>query len=142
MSDSPEKTPIRGSFATPDEEAWHTFRRQSEQETPKRLEEAAKYLSGLVSIVFAIFLSAESGVFQKTASAGMTGFVCIVWLAALVATLFVIFPLHWRQVSQSAADIERVHRESVQFKYRLLALGVVLFLFGMVLLVWVFVGGA
>lgn len=131
-------TLLSGRFATPDEESWHAFRRQSDQETPKRLEEAAKYLSGLISISFTIFLSLEEGRFQKIVDEAMTGFICIVWVASLAATLFVIFPLPWRQVSLSAADIEHVHRASVKHKYRMLVLGVVLFWLAIGALAWAF----
>ncbi|MFN0013197.1 MAG: hypothetical protein ACKVU2_01500 [Saprospiraceae bacterium] len=133
--------PLQGRFATPDEEAWHDFRRQSEQETPKRLEEAAKYLSGLISVVFAIFAARNQSVFQQIESKGMVTTALLLLLLALAATLFIIFPLRWRQVSQSAADIERVHRAGVRFKYRMLVLGVLLFLVAMGLLAVVFVSG-
>jgi hypothetical protein len=141
MSESTEKTPIRGRFATPDEESWHAYRRQSEQETPKRLEEAAKYLSGLVSLVFAIFTARKEGIFRQDFghTQVLLGLCCL--LLSVAAALFVIFPLRWRQVSQSAADIERVHRASVGFKYALLAAGVGFFLLGLGLLGWVFVWG-
>lgn len=139
----PEKetppAPLRGRFATPDEEAWHIFRRTSEQETPKRLEEAAKYLSGLISIAFTIFISRDEEVFRRAADGAGVTVACLFWLLSLVATLFVIFPLRWEQVSQSAADIERVHRASVRHKYRLLLAGVGLFLLALGMLAWVFV---
>lgn len=60
--------PLQGRPATPEEEAWHAFRIQSEQETPKRLKEAAKYLSGMISIAFTIFLTRDEAVFQQAAN--------------------------------------------------------------------------
>ena len=124
----PAPAPIRGRFATPEEEAWHAYRRQSEQETPKRLEEAAKYLSGIMSIVFTILTTRDPAVFQRNAIGAAVTAASAFLLLALVATLFVVFPLRWRQVSQSAADIERVHRASVRLKYGLLVTGAVFFM--------------
>ncbi len=140
MEEQPSNAPaaLRGRPATPDEEAWHNFRRQSEQETPKRLEEAAKYLSGLISVVIAIFSASDDSNIFKKISGPWQGSIFLMWTVALAATLFVIFPLRWRQVSQSAADIERVHRASVRFKYWMLALGVILFLLAVGLLGFTF----
>ncbi len=134
--------PIRGRFATPEEEAWHAFRRQSEQETPKRLEEAAKYLSGIISIVFTILTTRDPAVFQRNASSAAVTAASALLLLALVATLFVVFPLRWRQATSSAADIERVHRASVRLKYGLLQAGAALFMLALGILAWVFVAGA
>ncbi|MBI5915685.1 MAG: hypothetical protein HY842_09930 [Bacteroidetes bacterium] len=121
--------------------AWHAFRRQSEQETPKRLEEAAKFLSGMISIAFSIFLTKDAAVFQQAESARWVGIACACWLLSLVLTFFVIFPLRWRQVPQSAESIERVHRASVRLKYGLLVAGAVLFLLALGVLGWVYGAG-
>jgi len=134
--------PLRGRPATEEEIAWHAFRRQSEQETPKRLEEAAKYLSGMISIAFTIFVSRDEAVFQRGEDCNAVTMACLFWLLSLVATLFVIFPLRWRQVSQSAQDIEQVHQASVRLKYGLLIAGVCLFMFALGVLAWIFVARA
>lgn len=130
--------PISGRPATPDEEAWHQFRRQSEQETPKRLEEAAKYLSGIISIVLTILTTRDPAVFQHNAHSNSVAVASGFLLLALLATLFVLFPKRWQQLSQSAQDIERVHRASVQYKYRLLLAAAVFFSLALLLLTWVF----
>lgn len=135
--DAPQ--PVSAPFATHEEEAWHTFRRQSEQETPRRLEEAAKYLSGIISIVFTILSTRDPEVFQRQSDSAAVTAAGIFLLLALVSTLFVIFPLRWSQVSQSAGDIERAHRASVQYKYRLLLAGAALFFVALGVLCWVFV---
>ena len=135
----PLPEPLRGRFATPEEEAWQTFRRQSEQETPKRLEEAAKFLSGMISIAFTIFLSGGQAVFQKPEDKTLLTIACVCWLLSLVLTFLVIFPFRWRQASRSAESIERVHRASVRLKYGLLVAGTALFLLALGLLGWVFV---
>ena len=138
-TEQPAPAPISAPFATPEEEAWHAFRRQSDQETPKRLEEAARYLSGVISIVFTILTTRDPEVFQRHSDSAAVTAASVFLLLALVATLFVIFPLRWSQASQSADDIERVHRASVRHKYRLLVAGAVLFFVALGVLGWVFV---
>jgi hypothetical protein len=133
--------PLRGRAATPEEESWHAFRFQSAQETPKRLEEAAKYLSGMISIAFTIFLTRDEKVFQQAEDSGAVSWAAWLWLGSLLLTFLVIFPFPWRQASQSAADIERVHRASVRLKYSLLVAGTALFLVALGLLAWVYAGG-
>jgi hypothetical protein len=138
MEHQKQPTPLRGRPATPEEEAWLAFRRQAEQETPKRLEEAAKYLSGMISIAFTIFLTRDEAVFRQTETANQVGAACWLWLASLLLTFLVIFPFPWRQSSRSAADIERVHRRSVRLKYGLLVAGAALFLLALGLLAGVY----
>ena len=52
-----EKQTLQSQPTGPDTEKWHEFLIKEQQETPKRLEEAAKTLTGIISITLALFLS-------------------------------------------------------------------------------------
>ena len=132
--------PLRGRPATPGEEAWQAFRLESEQETPKRLEEAAKFLSGMISIAFTIFLTRNEKVFQQAECSGLVSLATWLWLGSLMITFLVIFPFRWQQASPSADHIAQVFRASVRLKYRLLVTGMLLFLAALGLLAWVYAG--
>jgi hypothetical protein len=138
MENQNQPTPLRGRLATPEEASWQAFRLQSAQETPKRLEEAAKYLSGMISIAFTLFLTRDEKVFQQAEDNGAVDWAVWLWLGSVLLTFVVIFPFPWRQASPSAADIERAHRASVRLKYGLLIAGTALFLVALGLLAWVY----
>lgn len=134
MENQKQPAPLRGRLATPEEASWQAFRLQSLQETPKRLEEAAKYLSGMISIAFTLFLTRDEKVFQQAEHSTAVGWAVWLWLGSVLLTFLVIFPFPWRQASPAAADIERAHRASVRLKYGLLIAGTVLFLVALGLL--------
>ena len=60
-------------------------------------------------------------------------------LQASLAPSFQTSCMYVPQVSQSASDIERAHRASVQYKYRLLVVSAALFFVALGVLGWVFV---
>ena len=76
MSDQPNHQPTETPQATPEEliligrppdeadKAWRAWVRKNREDAPQRLEEAAKYLSGMISICFTIFLSVHEKVFE------------------------------------------------------------------------------
>jgi Na+/melibiose symporter-like transporter len=118
--------PIRGRIATPDEVAWQEFHRKSRQETPKRIEDAAKYLSGIVSVVFAIYNAAHKGEPQSA----IPHLASVLLLISLAASLVVIFPLRRRVAAASAASIQKELRSAIRWKYWLLVVSALFLLAG------------
>ncbi|MEZ4941623.1 MAG: hypothetical protein R3D58_12160 [Saprospiraceae bacterium] len=133
--DTPPQLPTRPP--TPEEEAWHVWRRADEQDTPKRLEEAAKFCTGLYGITYAILLGSDANALRY-ANENTLKLVAGLWLVSLVAAFVVIFPLPWVYRSDSAASIAAMHRRVVRFKYRALLLSAGLYLFALGVLTWLY----
>ena len=136
-SDTP---PLLGSQpATEEQKAWHAYLRAAKQEEPKRLEEAAKFLAGMISITFTIFLSADKELLQHAAP-GLPIAAALLWLIALLLAFAVLYPMPYRTVRDSAEAIEQMHQQLVRRKTFLLAGAVIAFLVALGLLTGVFVG--
>jgi hypothetical protein len=133
--DTPPQLPTRPP--TPDEDAWHSWRRADEQETPKRLEEAAKFCAGLYGVTYAILLGSDVDAL-KHANEDTLKLVAGLWLVSLVTAFVVVFPLPWVYRSDSAASIADMHRRVVRFKYRALKLSAGLYLFALGVLTWLY----
>lgn len=105
---------------------WEEHQLAQRLETPKRLEEVAKYLSGMMSISLTIFLIADKTLFQ-TANSFWVYMASALWLLSLVITLVVQFPRTYRYSENSVASIQNMHQKVVRYKYRALVLATVLF---------------
>ncbi len=128
--------------ASADQKAWHEYQRASRQEEPKRLEEAAKFLAGMVSITFTILLSADGDLLKEQSPILQAG-ASVSWLVALLLAFMVLYPKPYRYAKESAQSIEKMHQRVVRWKARVLAAAVIFFLIGFLLLsvlyIWVVV---
>ncbi len=136
---TPDPTPqLPTRPPTPEEESWPAWRRTDEQETPKRLEEAAKFCTGLYGITYAILLGSNAKALQY-APAYTIKVVAVLWLLSLVSAFLVVFPMPYAYRSNSAASIQAMHGRVVRFKYRALLLSAGLYLLALGMLTWVYV---
>ena len=122
---------------TPDEEAWLQWRRSDEQETPKRLEEAAKFCTGLYAVTYSILLGYNSDALKNADETNMK-LIAGLWLVSLVAAFVVVFPMPYAYRSDSVASIQAMHKRVVRFKYRALLLSAGLYLLALGMLSWVY----
>ena len=129
-----QPTPHPSKKASPEAQKWHEHQLEVQQKTPERLEEAAKFLSGMISISLSIFLIGDEKLFQGAASSVVV-FASIAWLLSLLAALLVIFPRQYDYHQQSAESIKAMHTKVVRWKYLLLVLSAALFFMAMVVLV-------
>jgi len=134
--DKPER--VQGEPAAPDTKSWYEHIWKAQQETPARLEEAAKFLSGVISITLTLFLTVGKGSFEGVRPTGWPRIAAAMWLLSLVLCVLVIFPWRYRFCDISLDDIKRMHKKIVQVKYTMLAAGVLLFLIALTILVFVF----
>jgi len=133
---------VQGEPAPPDTKSWYEHLWKSRQETPARLEEAAKFLSGVISITLTLFLTVGKSSFEDVGLRGPAGAAAILWLLSLVLCLFVIFPFRYRYCGQSVQSIKDMHAKIVRTKYRLLRASVFQFLLALAILVYVFLARA
>lgn len=136
----PEEHPpiIPTRLASPEEEAWLEHQRQTRQETPARLEEAAKFVSGMISVTFAIFLAPNAEAFKGQEYDPLLIAAVGGWLLSLLAALWVIFPQRYRVADDSAQSIQRMHERVVRWKYAFLAAAVGLYLVALLLTAMVY----
>ena len=133
-----EHQPIKAKKASPTTQKWHDFQQETEQKTPERLEEAAKFLTGTISITLTIFLIGDENLLQN-ADKVVVGFITISWLLSLLAAVLVIFPRHYRYRSDSAQSIQQTHQKIINFKYTLLVISAALFFMALLGLVAIFI---
>ena len=137
MTPKPKQYPITTRPSTPEEVEWIKYGQELQKEAPKRYEEAAKFLAGLVGICLTIFLKLDGtalaghGWLPKTAA--------LIWVVSVILSFLVFLPFKYRTDFESAAAIEHAVSRSAQRKRVFLMISALLFLLGLLLLVSRFV---
>ena len=122
--------------AGPEKESWYHYRLKEEQETPKRLEDAAKFLASMISVSLSIFLSV-SGKSGFPETRGVTA-ALVMWILSLILSFFVLFPFRYRFSADSVKSFRGAHRKIVAVKRFLLTLSLVLFALALIALIFIF----
>lgn len=141
MEEKEEKPKVLTSSPVSEEDkSWHEHRRKTEQETPQRLEDAAKFIGSAqalsLSLLIGLLENQQDGVplhFLLTGS-------LVAWLISVLLSLMVVFPLPWQLDAQSAESIKAAHAGMVRQKYGLLVVSAVLFIGALVMSVMSLVG--
>lgn len=112
---SPEET-IRGRNETPDEKAWREFHLKSKQEQINRIEDAAKFLTGLVSVIATILElqkldKASAEVHPVWVLGGL-----LLWIASIFLALLVVFPFKHSFREGVILELEPKYQEIAQKK--------------------------
>lgn len=131
---------IQAQPAPPGAAEWHEYLRKQKEESPQRLEEAAKFLSGMVAITLSIVATTIDK--QLALNAALTKACLICWLLSLVLAFLVVFPFPYKIVKDSSESIARMHARSLRRKYVLLVASMVLFVAALFMLVLIFTGGS
>ncbi len=137
-----EKEPpkiIAAKKASEADQSWIKHQREVQQKTPERIEDAAKFLSGMISISLTIFLKLNPDGFKEMAGSGLLNTAVLLWIASLVFTFLVLFPAPYRYHDSSSASIRRMHKKVVRYKYGMLAAGASLFSAALGMLVGLYV---
>jgi hypothetical protein len=129
-------------------ERWQACHHSTQEETPRRLEEAAKVLSGIIAVTLTLVIG-EAGLMPSASPASteeslppallLTG--TGLWLLSLLLAFVVVFPMRYRYVSRSSEDIRRMHEQTVKRKHRLLWASVALYLAALGIAAWVYLFG-
>ncbi len=136
--DEPEKSKSR--IPPPDTDSWYEYIWKAQQETPNRLEDAAKFLAGMISISLSIFLAVGKTAFDKCADSAAIKGAVLLWLLSLVFSFLVLFPWRYKYVSVDVKNIKAVHRRIVKNKYILLIMSSTFFWGALGVLGWVLFG--
>jgi hypothetical protein len=129
---------IKAVPASAEEKSWIEHYRTESQGAMKRLEETAKYISGLSSVSLTLMLGPNKEVFSTLHSPVLLKAGIVSWLLSILLTLAVVFPFRYRFVSNSYSSIKRTHSRIIRVKFIFLILGSLLFLAGLSLIAWIF----
>ena len=129
---------IKAVSASSEEKSWIEYQRTESQGTLKRLEETAKYLSGLASISLTIMLGPDHEIFKALHHSGWLKAGIISWLVSILLTLAVVFPFRYGYIANSYTSIRRMHRKIARLKFIFLILGAILYLVGISILAWLY----
>lgn len=133
-----QDSPIKAQKAAPDAQSWLDYQLASRQKAPERIEDAAKFLAGMISISLTIFLKINPEGFKGAEHAVPTLVAVALWLLSLLAAFLVLFPMPYRYAGESSEDIKRMHRQVVNYKYGWLAVSSFFFLIALGLLSYVY----
>jgi hypothetical protein len=122
-----ENETIQSQPVGPEKEEWYKHMQTTIKETPKRLEEAAKALTGVISITLALFLAIAKDSFEKNPET-LVQVAVVLWLVSLLAAFVVIFPKPYGVRKGSTEDYVKAHKRIIRFKYGFLVAAVILFL--------------
>lgn len=136
--DPEEIIEIRATAVTREELSWIEYQAKEKQETVKRYEETAKYLSGLSTLTLTILTGPNSDAFKFLSQLLLfkTGIVC--WLASIACTLAVLFPFRYTYIKNSAKSIKDTYAKTARVKYFLLLFGTLFYVAGVTITVYLY----
>lgn len=127
---------IKAKKATKESKSWHDFALQTIQKTPERQENAAKFLTGMISISLTIYLRLSPKIAKsanETRLDYMEFMVLLSWLAALILSFFVFYPFRYSYIAFSSKSIKTMHRRVIKRKQFYLIASSVLFIMSLLL---------
>ncbi len=126
MTDNHTPEPIKATPAGPEKESWVRFSWKEKQETPKRYEDAAKFLASMISISLAIFLSiaGKNGLSTPQHTTGIR-VALVLWFLSMLLAFIVLFPLPYKYAKDSIASFQKAHAKIVRVKGFLLSASLV-----------------
>jgi hypothetical protein len=130
------KTPniLKSGSGSRDARSWSEYIIKAEQETPNRLEDAAKFLATMISLTLTLFLAIGKEDFSDFEDSWLITFAIGAWVLSLLASFFVLFPQRYRYVDEEPNSIKAMHRKVIRKKKVLLTLSLILFLSALCLL--------
>lgn len=130
-----QKEPKIGRPESPTRNAWRQYFLKSKQEEILRVEETAKFLTGLSSVVFTILqiFNLNNASFLPSGTWAKIGF--IVWMISLATSLFVLFPGKYKFSINEAAKFESIHDSIVHRKRLILLISTFSFFLAMLLMI-------
>jgi len=83
---------IKSRKSIPDTRSWYEFFWREKQETPNRIEDAAKFVATMISISLTIFLAIGKTAFKNFQTNTFIKLSVLCWLLSLLISFFVLFP--------------------------------------------------
>ena len=132
---------ITGTPPSKLDESWRQHLQAEIQRQPERLEETAKFLSGIITISLTIFITNPARALAEWTSSWFTA-AAILWMFSAMLSIFVLFPWRYKLNEDSAVDIKRAYAKITKRKRQILVLSLVAFLVALSLAAYAFLAGA
>ncbi len=136
---SDEAIQIQATVARPSDISWIEHQLKEKQNTLQRLEETAKYLSGLACVSLSIMVGPNDKLLSKLSDSATLKIGIISWLVSILFTLAVVFPFRYAYAENSADSIRKMTGRIARVKFALLILGVLFFIIGISLLSYTYI---
>ncbi len=132
------KQPKQGRSESLTFKAWREFFLKLKQDEVARIEDAAKFLTGLSSVLFTILQvqNLRNVSMLPSGSLAIVGF--IFWLFSLGTSLLVLFPARYSYSKHGVAKYEQIYNKIANYKFILLIVSTFCFFCALVLIVFQF----
>lgn len=127
-------------LTTEQEKIWITFYADEQLNTPTRLEEIAKYLTGIIAISLTIFIDKRPVNLEPWTGLSLT-IASVIWISSALMSFIVLFPWRYRYNAESYESIHYMHLRVVRTKWWFLIVSVVLYLLALGFSIFAFTKG-
>ncbi len=123
----------------PDAKDWHEYGRKLQQETPNRLEDAAKFLAAMISVSLTFTITNLNNLLKVYTQTIWIKLCFGLWLVSLALAFFVIYPKKYRFPARSAERIKAVHQQIWRYKRFLFIAAVITYFIPFLVLAIIFI---
>lgn len=134
----PENDIIKSKKPEPDTRSWYEYIWRQQQDTPARIEDAAKFMATMISVSLTVFLAIGKASLESPEISCQIKLAIILWIVSLICSFLVLFPWRYNYSSVSVKSVKKMHRKIVLVKYILLIVCLLLFLIALSILAFLF----
>ncbi|MCP4130200.1 MAG: hypothetical protein GY754_04380 [bacterium] len=122
-----EERVVQGEKPPADRESWMDYSLKLQQESPNRIEDAAKFLATIISLTIMILFTAPDKlkIYTIDPTRGMLALLC--WLGALIFAFLTLFPKSYSFSSKSVNSIKETLGKITRIKKLMLAASMVFY---------------
>jgi len=129
---------VKSKKVSKEQQSWFEYLMETRQKEPDRLEEAAKFLSGLISVCFTLLLTINEEAFIGFEKSGLVKLALGLWLISIILSLSVIFPKRYKFSAYNISSIKQLHNRIVKTKSTRLWISTSFFCAGLLILLIIF----
>jgi hypothetical protein len=129
---------VSGAPLSNEEKSWQEYFLKGKQAEISKIEETAKFMTGLLSIIIALF-QLNADLFKDTSDSPAVGCAIAAWIFALIAAIFVLFPMSYPYNTNAISALPIVHESIVSRKRTILKVSAFCFIFGIILFSYNFI---
>ncbi len=119
---------VKSRKTAPDTDSWYEYIWKTEQETPNRLEDTAKFLATMISLSLTLFLAMGKSSFETALDSPLLKIATVSWMLSLIIAFWVMFPRRYQYVSHAVESFKEMNGRIAKRKYRLLITSIALYL--------------
>jgi len=133
-----DRIEIQATSSAPADISWIEYQRAEQQGTLKRLEETARYLSGLTSISLTLIVGGNHELLRQFNTAVLFRIGLAGWLLSIFCSLAAVFPFRYIYLANSADSIRKSNNKAARIKLCFLVAAALFYLVGISIFAWLF----